>query len=114
MTQPDFTDRLFRAQPDDVRLPEFLSWLHGRGWVTSAQIESVKTWKDRDIRALAEASDGQIISGQKGYKLTLEATLEEIDQASGWYLSQAKKMTARAMKILSIKHGRQPQGAAQL
>lgn len=60
---------------------------------------------DRDLRALASASDW-IISGQKGYKHLEHATPEEIDHAAHWLESQAKKMSDRAGKIRRNAHRR--------
>ena len=54
---------------------------------------------NRALRVIAERSKGQIISGQKGYKLTKFATTEEIDHAERWLLSQASKMKDRAREI---------------
>lgn len=55
--------------------------------------------KDRAVREIAERSKGQIVSGQKGYRLTAHATTEEIDHAERWLLSQARHMTERAKDI---------------
>ncbi len=102
--QQDFTSSLFRVEETDTRVDEFVAWLAGRGWVTAAQIEDAKDWSDRDIRAFAEASDGRVISGQKGYKLTREANPDEACQAADWLKNQGHKMIARAVKIQRVFH----------
>lgn len=68
-------------------------------WHTRRQLEQVTHLSDRTIRAIAEGSRGQVISGQLGYKLTRFATVEEIDHAERWLLSQAAKMKDRALEI---------------
>lgn len=102
--QQDFTGSLFRVEETDPRVEEFVGWLAGRGWVTAAQIEGAKDWSDRDIRALAEASEGRVISGQRGYKLTREANPDEASQAADWLKNQGQKMMARAVKIQRVFH----------
>jgi hypothetical protein len=102
--QQDFTQSLFRVVEDDPRVERFVAWLAGRGWVTAAMVHEALDWSDRDVRALAEASDGRVISGQKGYKLTREANPDEANQAADWLKNQAAKMTARAVKIQRVFH----------
>src|SRR5213075_1562170 len=46
----------------------------------------------RKIRNIANASQGKIISGQKGYKHIRHATPEEITHAANWLRHQAKEM----------------------
>ena len=92
------------ATPEKVAV--FVDCLRGRGWLTARAIEAESGLGDRLLRALAEASDGEIISGQLGYRLTCEATLAELDAAEGWLRSQAKKMTARAVQIRVARNRR--------
>lgn len=82
--------------------------LRGSGWVTAATLSTF--FNDRTLRAIAEASNGRIISGQRGYALMSECTPEEIDRAASWLESQAKKMLARATAIRRRFHsfGKQP------
>lgn len=54
------------------------------------------------LRAIAEEK-GQIISGQRGYKLTVEASLEEI-RDTDWLKSQGRKMIKRWVKIQRVAH----------
>jgi hypothetical protein len=76
----------------------FCSWLRGRGWVRAAEIEAACGLDERKIRAIAEHSDGALLSGQKGYRLNDEsATADEVNRSSGWLLAQGKKMIRRAM-----------------
>ena len=87
----------------DTRVdPEpLIAALTGQGWVLANRLGQ---FSDRKLRAMAAASNGRIISGQKGYCLTSEATLEEVRHASFWLRSQAHEMTRRALQIDRILH----------
>ena len=80
------------------------SYLVMRGWRTASEL-SDDGYNDRELRAIAEASAGRIISGQRGYALMSECTPEEIDRAASWLESQARKMLARATAIRRRFHG---------
>lgn len=78
--------------------------LSGAGWLSAKEICSRMGWAPseanrRIVRSMAEESGGRVISGQEGYKLTAEATSEEIHHAAAWLKAQAKKMLARASEI---------------
>lgn len=90
-----------KARPDPARLMQFL---RGREWTTAREIFNRSGITDRQARSLAAASEGQIISGQRGYKLTQEATIEEVQHAAGWLRSQANEMTHRALEIDRVYH----------
>lgn len=77
-------------------------WLHGRGWVKATEIAAAFAMSDRKIRAIAEASDGLILSGpgSPGYKLfTGTAEIREADRCASQIESQARRMFARAVSI---------------
>jgi hypothetical protein len=99
-TQPSLLDW---RQPEKEVVP-LKSWLKGRGWQTARQIAELEGWSDRECRAAAEASDGEIITGQKGYKLLAEATPEEVHHAAAWLESQGRKMIDRAVAIRRLYH----------
>jgi len=86
------------------------SILDGRGWLTAREL-TVRGYDDRHLRAIAEASAGRIISGQRGYALMSDCTPDEIDHAASWLESQAKKMLRRAAAIRARfhKYGRNTQ-----
>ena len=94
----------FRAAGDE-RIGELLDYLNGRGWTSGREIHAAKHWDERTIRLLAASSDGQIISGQQGYKLTRQATPDEMHHATSWLESQAKQMVDRASAIRRRWHG---------
>jgi hypothetical protein len=102
-----FTFYHLRPQHGGKDVVSLLSFLYGRGWVRASQIKTVMGWKPRKSRLIANESDGQIISGEKGYKLTSEATLEEIVHAARRLRSQAKEMLRRSIAIERVRHGSQ-------
>jgi hypothetical protein len=91
-----------------------LNILRGQSWMTAMHItleskyhigQQVR-WSDRKIRAIANASEGQVISGQRGYRLTREATIEEVQHAAAWLRHQARAMRLRALEIDRVYHGK--------
>lgn len=93
-----------RRRPADDLCETFVAALAGKGWVTARQLREATGIDDRVLRLCAEASEGRVISGQKGYKLTAEATPGEIHHACAWLISQAKRMTDRARQIRLAQH----------
>lgn len=96
-----------------------LNILTGAGWLKAAQIRThekftaeygILTPDDaaRHIRAIANASAGQILSypGSPGYKLTREATIKEIQTATAKLRHQATEMERRALTIDRVYHGK--------
>jgi hypothetical protein len=84
-----------------------ISNLRGKRWQTSRQLGFETEADKRILRAIAEASAGEILSGQKGYMLTREATPNDLKQA-GWLKSQGEKMIDRWTAIQRVWH-RAPQ-----
>jgi hypothetical protein len=104
--QPELNfERLAGQGPivEKFQVDEMIAALRGRGWRTAKDLGARKESDKRDLRAIAEASEGQIISGQKGYKLTIEATVTEIAETA-WLKSQGKKMIARWLAIQKVAH----------
>ena len=104
--QPELDFERLAGQGPDVskyQVETMIAALRGKGWQTSKELGARKESDKRILRAIAEESEGQIISGQKGYKLTIEATLEEI-ASTGWLKSQGKKMIARWIAIQRVAH----------
>ena len=79
--------------------------LEGKCWMTARDIMLTSTGSvlDRDIRQIASEST-KIISGQKGYKHIAHASMEEIDHASNWLISQGKKMIKRGIATRRYAH----------
>ena len=92
---------LFDAKPTDANVVWLETLLKGAGvWMTARDIIQTCGAKllDRDVRELASAS-GWVISGQRGYKSMHHATIEEVDHAANWMVSQGKKMIKRGMLL---------------
>lgn len=86
----------------DAEVSDVCAWLDGRGWVKAAEICSAFAMSDRKVRAIAEASDGRILSGpgSPGYRLFTGTTeIEEADRCASQIESQARRMFARAVSI---------------
>lgn len=69
--------------------------------------EGVKN-TDRKIRAIANKTEGLVLSypGSPGYRLTREATIEEIQTATAKLRHQAGEMSHRALEIDRVYHGK--------
>lgn len=99
---------LFTAAPDDPNVTWLEDLLLGaKCWMTAADIAQTTVGRvtDRDIRALASASEW-IISGQKGYKHLEHASPEESAHAKNWLISQGKLMIKRGLRIGRNAHKR--------
>ena len=79
--------------------------LDGAGWQTAKQLKA-DGYGDRTLRAIASASAGRIISGQRGYALIESATVEDARHAASWLRHQAAEMNARAADIERAMHRR--------
>ena len=85
------------------QIDTMIAALRGKDWQTAKDLGARKESDKRVLRAIAESSEGQIISGQKGYKLTVEATVTEIAETA-WLKSQGKKMIRRWLAIQRVAH----------
>jgi hypothetical protein len=77
-------------------------YLAGKGWVKAGVLMDVLNLDERRIRAIAEASDGLIISGpgSPGYRLmTGVGDQKEVDEAANRLESQANRMLLRAESL---------------
>ena len=95
----------FRApeQPDLEDVARLARWLYeaGSAWTTAKQITAALGLADRQIRHLASASGGVIISGPgcPGYKHARNCDPEEIATVAARLEHQAKLMATRAGQI---------------
>ena len=83
------------------------TWLRGRGWVKAREIETALGMDERTIRAVAEHSDGLILSGPgcPGYRIfDGETSLGDADRAASRLESQGRKMLLRAGTIRRRLH----------
>jgi len=102
MTQPTFWQ--IAATNESALVAALSDLLRGSGWQTAKQLR--QHFNDRTLRAIASASHGEIISGQKGYCLISEASVEDANHAASWLEHQAKAMTERAYEIRRAMHRR--------
>ena len=77
--------------------------LEGRGWLTRDYIARQLDVSVRAIREAASLSNGRIICGNSGLKLTMDATDAEIDECVGRFRSQVSEMTRRIVEIRAIQ-----------
>lgn len=104
-TQPELP--IFSIPADDSNVAWLVDLLREQKcWMTAKRIIELSgdRLSDRDIRALAEAASGDLLSGQKGYRHISHATPEEIHHAAAWLESQASKMALRAQRIRRRAH----------
>lgn len=103
----------------DQEVQLLITVLTGRDWMRASQIantpEFIERFErskqsniERKIRAIANQTEGFVISypGSPGYKLTLEATIEEIQIATASLRHQAGEMAKRALQIDRVYHGK--------
>jgi hypothetical protein len=87
---------------DPSEVAALCCWLRGRGWQKAREIEAALGIDERKLRAMAEHSDGEILSGPgcPGYRLfDGETSLGDAERAAGRLRSQGEKMIRRAMSI---------------
>lgn len=104
-SQPNlFTSRLPAMQAADVDV--LVRCLTGQGWVHAKELTRRHAISDRELRAIASASAGRVISGQRGYCLIEEATVDDANHAAAWLERQASLMAQRAREIRRAMHRR--------
>ena len=111
MTQPSlFASKAPRVS--DREIAWMLAVLDGCGWVKAWQLkfdslyQGSRSVSDRTLRAIAAASQGRIISGQKGYARTDQASVEDVNHAAAWLQHQGEAMIRRAKEIQQVLNGR--------
>ena len=111
ITQPELS--FARARVADPNVATLINLLEGHDWRTAAELltalgrpvnESGKRW----LRELAHSSEGEIASGQKGYKLVRQMTHDEYNHFRNWMKAQADQMTGRILRSDKIFYSRQP------
>lgn len=98
---------LFEQQTGANLSVRLVQRLQGRGWVKREQLAKELYVSVRVIRAAASHAGGQILSGQRGLKLTIEANSEEVNECIGRMLSQVREMQRRLTETEKIWHRRQ-------
>jgi hypothetical protein len=89
-----------RARGDDLQ--KLATCLAGRGWQTGQSLRHRLGWTERRLRSVASTSNGQILSwpGSRGYCLTAEATVMEVEHACAALTGQSREMLRRRDEIL--------------
>ena len=77
-----------------------------QGWRTREQIAAATGLSDREARLARQYADGAIIYGQRGFRATSCATVEEIAACANTLESQAREMTAQAIRLRNRAHRR--------
>lgn len=104
MTEPQLPfGRAPRIEADDIA--DLVRALTGHDWRSARELAG-EGWNDRRLRATASASEGRIVSGQKGYALIEAVTVEEAQHAADWLDRQARSMSKRASEIRRAMHRR--------
>lgn len=95
-----------RRDPDLVE--RLIAALSGRGWVSKARLCAELHDSDRNIRQAAADSGGRVVghSGRRGYCLTAEASLADVQHVEAELLSRSASCKRRAMEIARVRHGR--------
>lgn len=101
MAQPS----LFDYKPSEGG-QALISALRNRGWINARMLMPLVGMTDRQLRAEAEASQGEIVSGNKGYCLLSECGMDDLNHAANRLISQGKKMLARGLQIQRAAHSR--------
>jgi hypothetical protein len=99
---------MFGVTVTQADVENFVEHLAGKGWVLARKLRTDLGINDRHSRALAEASKGRVISGNRGYKLTAEATAEERNECLHRLRHQADRMQARSSIIERVWQEAQP------
>jgi hypothetical protein len=92
---------LFQTAKDAPAIDQLIRILDQRGWLTAQQLSQSTGYNDRKVRSIASATP-KILSypGSPGYKLTRQATAEEIE-AAVCLKKQGQSMIARYIAILN-------------
>ena len=103
---------LFAVDPDNPNVEWLVGALrHEGGWLTAAQLceragRPVNDQNRRWVRALADASEGRVAGGQRGYKLVEQMIAEEYEHYRNWMLAQAGAMERRVIESDRVFYGR--------
>lgn len=102
-SQLDLSFSSRRPVATGAEMDALIAYLRGRDWTTAKTISVALRMSDRQIRAVASETP-EILSGQKGYKLTRLCTAEEARHAVAWLRSQARQMIGRSIRIAKLFH----------
>jgi D-alanyl-D-alanine dipeptidase len=95
-----------RSRNQDICVDALIGALKGRGWRLRASIARDLGVSIRTVRALASASEGRVLSGQKGLCLVEEATVEDTAHAANALEAQGRALIQHAEQIRRVSHRR--------
>jgi hypothetical protein len=102
---------IFPKKEDPAELARLESALSNGKWMSAKRLFIYTGLNDREVRYLAQASDGRIITGNKGYKLIRHASVIEVNECCDRLRSQASRMIGRVIQIQRRYHARRPDAA---
>jgi hypothetical protein len=82
---------------------DFYALLADGQWHRGKLLQRHLGTNERVIRQCADNSSGQVISSDKGYKLTMHASVLEIERAENRLRSQAMRMLRRVIQIRKVR-----------
>lgn len=82
---------------------QFYAVLADAQWHTRRDLRQQLGIEDRVIRLITEQSRGAILSGAKGYKLTVQATIEEVNECVGRMRKGMEATGRHMMQILKVR-----------
>lgn len=90
----------------DIERLVFVLEINGR-WMTAKELYAQTGFDDRKLRVLRSCANGTIVSGNSGYKLTKDATEEELAEYCGRYISQIRAMLDQVNTVRRTIHKRE-------
>ena len=96
---------IFTLKRNDPRIDQLILFLKDRGWLSRKQIADALRWSIRDVSAVVQASEGEILATQKGFKLTIQSTHEEWQESDNSLGGQITNNTLRRANQSKIFHG---------
>lgn len=92
--------------PDAIVVQQLRAALADGGWHTAKDLNKFYGLDDRELRVVVEFHGEEFVTGNRGYRLMVAATIDEIRQSAGRLRAQATKMIARAITLENAAHRR--------
>lgn len=104
-TQLNFADEETRKKAGGQLARRMIAYLNASpGWTTRAEFKTSIGLSDRECRLGVSAAHMRIIFGQRGYKLTNQSTLDEIDTCGATILSQIQALQKKYSQLMLRRH----------
>ena len=88
-------DKKKKPQLSNADVVRVQSALSNRDWTLAPDLSRITGHTPRELRQIAHLANGQIIGGQKGYKLTVRASDEEKSHALASLKSRVRELNKR-------------------